>query len=64
MDNPFFPLFQMRKIYDESTYKLNDWGCLERFIYLGSESSYNANDKDPNRKNAECVDRLVLRFLK
>ncbi|XP_060561516.1 RNA-binding protein RO60-like [Ruditapes philippinarum] len=49
----------MRKIYDESTYKLNDWGCLERFIYLGSESSYNANDKDPNRKNAECIDRLI-----
>jgi hypothetical protein len=57
----FFHLLQ-RKIYDERTHKLNDWGLLERFIYLGSESSYNAHDKHPNRKNAECIDRLVFKI--
>jgi hypothetical protein len=64
MDNSFFFHLLQRNIYDESTHKLNDWGCLERFIYLGSESSYNAHDKHPNRKNAECIDRSVFRILK
>ncbi|XP_060576159.1 RNA-binding protein RO60-like [Ruditapes philippinarum] len=49
----------IRKRYDESTHKLNDWGRLERFIYLGTESSYNPHDKHPHRKNAECIDRLI-----
>ena len=53
-------LLQIKMYDDDDTHVLNDWGCLERFLFLGTTSSYNPRDKHPRRENAECIDRYTL----
>ncbi|XP_060591227.1 uncharacterized protein LOC132746167 [Ruditapes philippinarum] len=57
--HPTAPYNIARNRFDMNTHKLNDWECFNRFIYLGSELSYNPHNKYPYRKKAECIDRLI-----
>ncbi|XP_053403546.1 RNA-binding protein RO60-like isoform X1 [Mercenaria mercenaria] len=38
---------------------VEDMDLLMRFVFLGSDTAYNASNKHPQRKYAECIDRLI-----